>query len=141
MRFKFGRFYKRGKTWYIDYFFKRKKYMKSTGESVKCIAEEFLQNKRQKLFDENEVQNYEDYSEPSFKDVAEEWLDNYSRIFYSKSHYSGNRIRLDRYIYNYFEVCNLTEISQKEVLKFLALMKIKEVMSRRISPDNSEQYI
>lgn len=137
--YKFGRFYKRDKIWYADFFYQGKRYRESTGETVKWKADEYLNHRKQELLcGHSEEHSIKDVY---FKEAALEWLDNYSKVYHSKSHYEGNSYRLSTHILPYFGNDKFSDIVQKDIYQFLSLMKSKEVMVRKKSNTNKNEYV
>jgi len=137
-QYRFGRLFKRGKTWHIDYYINGKRYKESTDETVKWKAEEYLNNKKQELT--NSPTEEKIIYDCTFEEAASEWLSNYSKVYHSQSHYEGNINRLNAHILPYFGNKNLSNIIHKDILRFLSVMKSKEVMVRKKSK-RTNQYI
>ncbi len=136
--FKFGRMFRRGKTWYVDFYINGERYRESTSQSVKWKAEEYL-NKRQFELTNNPAEEQIIYNY-TFEEAASEWLANYSKVYHSQSHYEGNINRLNTHILPYFGNKNLSNIIHKDILRFLSVMKSKEVMVRKKSK-RTDQYV
>ena len=135
--YKFGRMYKREGIWYADYYLDGKRIRESTGETLKRKAEAYLDRRKQEWL----LGTAGFSGEHKFADVAADWLDTYSKVYHSQSHYVGNTYRLKNHILPYFGTEYVSDITQKDIYHFLSEMKSKEVMVRRKATHGSDKYV
>lgn len=102
----------RNGNWYIDFRYKGKRIRRKVGPS-KRKAQEAL---RKAMADAiNDKFNLAEARRMTFSELAEYWLENYSRIENAPSQYGKNRERLGNHLLPFFGDCEITNITPRMI--------------------------
>ncbi|MCK4351862.1 site-specific integrase [candidate division WOR-3 bacterium] len=125
------RIYKRGKSWYLDYTYKRKRIRKSVGRSKK-MAELALKDIEVKIAKEEHL-GIHDRKKIPFEKFAEVYL-TFSKANKSRTSYERDIISLKVRLVPYFRDCYLSEITPQAIEKY----KIERLESVKSATVNRE---
>ena len=125
-----GSVFKHKQKWYISYYFEGRRYRRAIGSNKKK-AEEALK----KIEGDIVSRRFglpQEVKKISFEDLAEYWLEQYSKVNNSPSQYQKNRERLEKHLIPYFQDTAVCRINAKMIEEYIA-SKVEKIKPATIN--------
>ena len=113
-----GTVFKHRNRWYISYYFEGRRYRRAIGSNKKK-AEEALKKIEGDIVSERFALPKK-VKKITFPELAEYWLEKYSKVNNSPSQYQKNRERLDKHLIPYFKEILTTKIDVQMIEEYIA---------------------
>lgn len=107
-----GTVFKRKNKWYVNYSFRGKRYKITAGKS-KRKAEEVLRKIEANII--NDRFDLPNRKKMTFNEIAEYWLENYSKVANAPSQYAKNKERIENHLKPFFGKTDISHITPRMI--------------------------